>query len=111
MELGSAEPARAQAAGDDIATRVADAVEAVVDAVHDKAVRPVLLAARGVVYGIVAGTMALVVGVLLAIALLRLLDVYVFPGRIWASYALIGSLLCAAGAFAWHKRRPAQEER
>lgn len=111
MDLGSAEPTGAQAAGGDLAVRVADAVQAVADAVHDKAVRPVLVAARAVVFGLIAVTMALVVGVLLAIALVRVLDVYVFGGRVWASYAVIGLVLCSAGALAWRKRRPPEEDR
>ncbi|MDA8269204.1 MAG: hypothetical protein M0Z63_01870 [Actinomycetota bacterium] len=112
MELGSADASTAEAAGSgDIAARVADTIEAVVDAVHDRAIRPLLLVARGIVYGIVAGTMALVVAVVLAITLVRVLDVYAFGNRVWASDALIGAVLCAAGAVAWHKRRPAGEER
>ena len=112
MELGSTDPVTAEASGGgDIATRVGDAVEAVVNVLHDRAIRPVLLVARGIVYGIVAGTMALVVAVVLAIALVRILDVYAFGNRVWASDALIGAVFCAAGAVAWHKRRPARGER
>lgn len=95
--------------GGDFASRAAGTVESVVDLVHDRAIRPLLLAARGIVYGIVVITMLTVVGVLLAIALVRLLDVYAFGGRVWASDAVIGLVLCAAGALAWHKRRAAEE--
>jgi hypothetical protein len=86
--------------------RVADTVEDVVAAVHDRLVRPLMIAGRGGVFGIVIGTMALVLFVVLAIGLVRLLDVYAFGGRVWASDTLIGGLLVAGGAFAWSKRRP-----
>lgn len=95
--------------GGDFASRAADTVESVVDVVHDRVIRPLLLVARAIVYGIVVLAMVTVVGVVLAIALVRLLDVYAFGGRVWASDALIGLVLCAAGALAWRKRRPAEE--
>ena len=85
--------------------KVADTVEDVVAAVHDRVVRPLMLVARGLVFGIIVGVMALVLGVLAVITLVRLLDVYAFGDRVWASDALIGGLLVGAGAFAWTKRR------
>jgi hypothetical protein len=48
--------------------------------------------------------MALVLGVLAIIALIRLLTVYVFDGRVWASYLLLGVLFMGAGAVAWTRR-------
>jgi hypothetical protein len=86
--------------------RVADTIEEVVAAAHDNVVRPLMLAARGVVFGIIIATMALIVSVLLAVALIRVLTVYVFGGRVWASYALVGILMLGVGAFAWSKRKP-----
>jgi len=83
--------------------RVADTIEDVVEAVHDRGVRPLILVARGLVFGIIVGVMALVVGVVLVIAVIRLLDVYAFGGRVWASDALIGGLLVIGGAYAWSK--------
>jgi hypothetical protein len=90
--------------------RVADTIEEVVAAAHDNVVRPLMLAARGVVFGIIIATMALIVGVLMAVALIRVLTVYVFGGRVWASYALVGILLLGVGAFAWSKRKPRDAE-
>jgi hypothetical protein len=85
--------------------RVADTIEGLVASVHDRVVRPLMILARGLVFGIIVGTMALVLGILAAIALVRLLDVYAFGGRVWASDTLVGGLLVVAGAFAWTKRR------
>jgi hypothetical protein len=84
--------------------RVVDMVDDTVTAVHDRIIRPVLLVARAVVFGIIVATMVLVVGVLISIALVRLLDVYAFGGRVWASDALVGALLTAVGIVAWTNR-------
>ena len=84
--------------------KVADTIEEVVGAVHDRVVRPLTLVARGAVFGIIIAVMALVLSVLLVIALIRLLTVYAFGERVWASYALLGALLVAAGAFVWTRR-------
>ena len=91
--------------------KVADTIEDVVGSVHDRVVRPLTLVARGLVFGIIIAVMALVLSVLVVIALIRLLDVYAFGGRVWASDALLGALLVAAGAYAWTKRgaRSAEE--
>ena len=85
--------------------RVADAIEATVAAVHDRVVRPLVIVARAVVFGTVTATMALALCVLLSVALVRLLDVYVFSGRAWASEALVGAVLVAVGFTAWSLRR------
>jgi hypothetical protein len=89
----------------DFAARATDLVETVVVAVHDKAVRPALLAARAVVFGLLVLTMAAVAAVASLVGLVRLLDVYAFGGRVWASDALLGAVCCAAGALAWAKRQ------
>ena len=45
-----------------------------------------------------------VIAVVLSVALIRLLDVYVFPGRVWASYGLVALLFVIVGLVAWRKR-------
>ncbi|MGD0254615.1 MAG: hypothetical protein ABSB99_03500 [Acidimicrobiales bacterium] len=85
--------------------RAADTVEATVAAVHDRVVRPLIIVARAIVFGIVVASMALVLCVLLSVALVRLLDVYAFGGRAWASEALVGTVLAAVGVAAWSLRR------
>ena len=86
--------------------KAACAVDLVVDTIHDKALRPILLAARAVVFGLLAAVLALVVLVLVSVGLVRLLDVYAFSGRVWISYAVIGGVFCLGGLFAWTKRAP-----
>jgi hypothetical protein len=105
---GEPEPARTPAipgAGQaEWPARVADTIEDVVEAVHDRVVRPLALVARGLVFGIIIGVMAIVLSVLAAVALVRVLDVYAFGGRVWASDAVLGGVLVLAGALAWSKR-------
>jgi len=84
--------------------KAVDAVDLVVDTIHDKAVRPILLAVRVMVFGLLVAALALVVLVLLSIGLLRLLDVYAFSGRVWISYAVLGGVFTLAGLFTWSRR-------
>ena len=84
--------------------KAVDAVDSVVDVVHDKVVPPVLIVGRAVVFGILIAFVAVVVLTLLAVGLVRLLDVYAFGGRVWASDALFGAILCAAGFYLWSLR-------
>jgi len=88
--------------------RVVDTIEDVVSAVHDRVIRPLLLIARAIVFGIIVATMALVVSVLFSVAVVRLLDVYAFRGRVWAADATVGGILTAAGLVLWTKRRGAR---
>jgi hypothetical protein len=86
--------------------RVADTIDDVVTGVHDRVIRPLMMVGRGVVFGLIIATMLLVLGVVAAVALVRLLDIYAFGHRVWASDALVGGVLVAAGAVAWWLRRP-----
>jgi len=87
-------------------TRVVDMVEDVVTTTHDRFIRPLIVVSRGIVFGILVAAMALVVLILFCVAVLRFFDVYLFPGRVWASYAVLGILFTAVGILAWSKRRP-----
>jgi hypothetical protein len=81
--------------------RAADTVDLVVDTIHDRALRPIFLVARAVVFGLLIATVGVALIVLLSVALVRLLDVYVFPGKVWASYLLVGGVFTLAGLTAW----------
>ena len=92
--------------------RAADAVDRVVDTIRDRAVRPVLVGARAVVFGLVLLVVAVVLVVVGSVGFIRFLDVYLWPGKVWASYFLLGFLFVAIGAFFWTKRsgRPAADD-
>ena len=91
--------------------RAADTIEATVAAIHDRVIRPLVIFARMVVFGILVATTTLALCVLLSVALVRLLDLYAFPGRVWASEALIGAVLAALGLVAWSFRRARHDTR
>jgi hypothetical protein len=84
--------------------KAADTVELVVNTIHDRAVRPVLVGARAVVFGLLILTLLVVVITTVSVGVVRLFDIYLFPGRVWASYALLGTVFCVAGFFVWAKR-------
>ncbi|HYA69274.1 MAG TPA: hypothetical protein VED63_11120 [Acidimicrobiales bacterium] len=89
---------------------VADTIEGVVSAFRLQVIRPLMLVARGLVFGIIVATMALVMSVLVAVALVRVLTVYLFDGRVWASYLLLGVVFSASGTVAWTKRHSPGED-
>lgn len=88
--------------------KAVDAVDLVVDVVHDKVVRPALIAGRAVVFGVLIAFVALVVLILLAVGFVRLLDVYAFGDRVWASDALLGTIFGVGGFFLWLQRTKKQ---
>ena len=71
---------------------------------------PITYAARGLVYGIVVLTLAVVLLVLSTIGLVRLLDAYIpiqpLGRRVWVVYAGLSAIFLLAGTFVWRKRRP-----
>jgi|GEM_PF-460807 len=91
--------------------KAADTVDLVVDTIHDKAIRPIIVGARAIVFGLLVGVLGVVVLTLISVGALRLLDVYVFPGRIWASYAVLGLLFSALGLWSWSRRSDSVGER
>jgi len=101
---GAPKPTGLSAATAEWPKKAADAVDLVVATIHDKAIRPVLLVARAIVFGLLVAVLSFVVLTLISVGLLRLLDVYVFPGRVWASYAVLGLVFSAGGVWAWSRR-------
>ena len=92
------------------ATDLADTVERVVGQVRDRATKPVVHVARGVVYGLLAGLIGLaaaVLGVIVATrALQSLLELAVeWPRAVYLSYLIIGGILCIAGALFLKRRQ------
>lgn len=76
------------------------------DIVHDRVLRPILLAGRAVAFGFILFVMAIVLVVALVIALIRLFDVYVFASHQWLTYVCIGATFVVAGLVIWRFRRP-----
>ena len=88
----------------DLPVKGADAVDALVDVIRVKAVRPLTLTTRAIVFGIIVATAAVVTVTLVSITLIRLLTVYAFPGRVWISDLVVGAMFVIIGLVAWSKR-------
>jgi hypothetical protein len=105
-----AEPVGARSIGrqdgteDDWTVQATDTVERLVGTVRAKTTGPALIAARGVVYGLLGAILGVTALVLLAIAAVRVLDVYV-PGDVWAAHLIVGVVFTAAGLWLWRGRR------
>jgi hypothetical protein len=89
---------------DNLSDRALDAVDTVVAAVNDKAVRPAVVAARGVVFGVIIGVMAITIVVLLSVGFIRITTVYLFDHKVWISYLVLGAIFSGGGFFAYTKR-------
>jgi hypothetical protein len=76
------------------------------DIVHDRVLRPILLAGRALAYGLIILLAAFFLIGALLIGLLRFVDVYCFAGREYLSYVSVGALSLIAGLIVWRKRRP-----
>jgi hypothetical protein len=87
---------------DAVSARALDAIDTVVASVNDRVVRPALVAARGVVFGLIIAVIGIAVVVLFCIAFIRLTTVA--GHRIWASYIVLGLLFSALGAFLYSRR-------
>lgn len=89
---------------DALSARALDTIDTVVATVNDKAVRPAIVAARGIVFGIIIAVVGLVVLLLLGVGVVRLLTDDVFHQHVWITYLALGGLFCAVGAFAYSRR-------
>ena len=88
----------------DLPTRGADAVDSIVDFIQVKAVRPLTLATRAIVFGIIVFTAAVVTLTLVAITSIRILTVYIPGNRVWVSDLIVGVVFVVAGLVAWSLR-------
>jgi hypothetical protein len=95
----------------DWTAKVVDKVDHVVGIVREKAVIPLTTIARWIVYGLVAGALGLMALVLLAIGLVRALDVYTGEGNVWIAHLLTGGIFTLGGLFLWSKRSASSVER
>ncbi len=92
-----------QGGGRDWAAQAADTVERVVGTVRDKTSLPLTTVARALVYGLVAAIMGVVMAVLVAIALVRAIDVFTGEGNVWIAHFAVGGIFTLAGAFLLRK--------
>ena len=88
--------------GDALSARALDTIDTVVATVNDRAVRPAIVAARSVVFGIVIAVIGITVVVLFCIGFIRLTTIA--GHRIWASYVVLGLIFSAVGAVLYARR-------
>jgi hypothetical protein len=77
----------------------AQAADTIVDAigkVRDKTTKPAIVAARALVYGLIAGVVGLVAVIVALVGLVRVLDNYV-PNEVWVIYAGFFVVFSVAG--------------
>ena len=95
-------------------TQAADTIVRVVGEVRDATTGKAILAARGVVYGLLAGLLGAAIGAMLAIASVRLLVVYLPDAwfgdtHVWAAHLITGLVFTIAGMILWSMRKPSAE--
>lgn len=90
--------------GADLPAKATDRVDQLVELLRDKTVRPLTLAARAIMFGVIVFAASVVTVTLLSITLVRILTVYAFDGRVWLSDLVVGLFWVAAGLVLWWQR-------
>ena len=90
----------------DVVDRALQTFDHALDVVHDRVLRPILVAGRAVAFGFILLLMAMVLVTVLVIGVIRVLNVYLFAGHEWLSYAIVGAISLFAGLLIWRRRRP-----
>lgn len=78
----------------------------VLDLIHDRFLRPLLLAGRAIAFSFIIVVMSIIVVSALLIGLVRLCNVYFFAGHEWITYAIVGGAALITGLVIWRRRRP-----
>jgi hypothetical protein len=76
------------------------------DALHDRVLRPILLAGRFVAYGFILLLLALVIVSALVIGFVRFSTIYLFDHHVWITYLVVSAISTGTGLVIWRKRRP-----
>lgn len=92
--------------GPDFVDKALGSFDHVLDLVHDRVLRPLLLAGRAIAFGFIIFVMSIIVVSALLIGIVRLCNVYFFSGHEWITYAIVGAVSLIAGLVIWRRRRP-----
>ena len=90
----------------DWAATTTDKVEVVVAFIRDRTVTPALRLVRYLSFGVLALFVGTLLAVLVGAGIIRVLDNYVFPGKVWASYLTVGGIFLLLGLFLSRMRYP-----
>src|SRR4051812_33334864 len=88
--------------------RTADSIERVVTTVRDRTTRPLLVAGRAIVFGVLAAIAGVTAVVLLSILIVRVL--VILTDRAWLAYLILGAIFVIMGFVLLRLRRGAVEE-
>jgi hypothetical protein len=88
----------------DLPARATDRIDQLVELLRDKSVRPLTLAARAIMFGVIVFVASIVTVTLLTITLVRILTVYAFDGRVWLADLVVGLFWVLAGLLLWWQR-------
>ncbi|MGA8724198.1 MAG: hypothetical protein WB565_04105 [Acidimicrobiales bacterium] len=88
----------------DLPVKATERIDQLVDLLRDKSVRPLTLAARAIMFGVIVFAATVVTVTLLSITFVRILTVYAFDGRVWLSDLVVGLLWVTAGLLLWWQR-------
>ncbi len=84
--------------------RAAQLVVETTDAVREKGISPIYRLTRWIIYGLLGIGLAMVVGTLMLVGLVRLLTVYAFASHVWITYLVLGLIFTVLGFLLWSKR-------
>ncbi len=87
---------------DALSGRALDTIDSVVATVNDRAVRPAIVAARAIVFGVIIAVVGVTVIIMFCIGFIRLTTIA--GHRIWASYLVLGLIFSAVGAILYSRR-------
>ena len=107
--------------GNDWTVTAADRIESAVGVVRDNATTRLVIAARGVVFGLIAAVLGVAALLLLVVGALRLADVYLanwhvlglntHPGRsVWLADVVLGGIFLLPGLFLLRKATARRQE-
>jgi len=89
--------------GGDWPAQAADAIVNAVETVRDRTTTPIMKIARGLVFGVFAGTIIVAIAVLAIVGAIRLLD-EALPSGVWLPYLILGVLFTVVGALLFRRR-------
>jgi histidinol dehydrogenase len=90
----------------DWAAQAADTIEGVVTSIRNKTTVPLTTVVRAVVFGLLAAFAGGTAMVLLAIGMVRGVDVITGSGNVWIAHLAIGMVFVLVGVLLWRKRSP-----
>jgi hypothetical protein len=93
------------------AAQIADTIERVVALIRDRTTRPIIMIARGLVFGLLVAIIAPFALVVALVGLTRGIQAaldwpFAHDTSVWVSYLALGALLLLAGTICMSKRNP-----